>query len=100
VRLTPTEVDRLLIFTAAEVARRRLARGVLLNHPEAVALISWEVIEAARDGLTYDEATERGRSVLTGDQVIDGVADMLDSISIEAVFPDGTKLIHLTRPIS
>jgi urease subunit gamma len=100
VRLTPTEVDRLLIFTAAEVARRRLARGVLLNHPEAVALISWEVIEAARDGLSYDEATELGRSVLTGDQVIDGVAEMLDSISIEAVFPDGTKLIHLARPIS
>jgi urease subunit gamma len=100
VRLTPTEIDRLLIFTAAELARRRLERGVRLNHPEAVALISSEIIEAARDGLTYDEAAERGRTVLTRGQVMDGVAEMLESLSVEAVFPDGSKLIQLARPIT
>jgi urease subunit gamma len=99
-KLTPTEIDRLLIFTAGEVARRRLARGVLLNHPEAVALIASEVIEAARDGATYDEAVARATSLLTRSQVIDGVAEMLDSVSVEAVFRDGTKLIQLARPIS
>jgi urease gamma subunit len=99
-KLTPTEIDRLLIFTAGEVARRRLARGVLLNHPEAVALISSEVIEAARDGATYEEAVAQASSLLDRSQVIEGVAEMLDSLSVEAVFRDGTKLIQLARPIS
>jgi urease subunit gamma/beta len=98
-RLTPTEIDRLLIFTAAQVARGRLARGLALNHPEAVALIASEVIEAARDGVDYDTAVERGRSALRVDQVLDGVADMVDSVSVEAVFADGTKLVQLARPI-
>jgi urease subunit gamma len=100
VRLTPTEIDRLLIFTAGEAARRRLERGVRLNHPEAVALICSTVIEAARDGAGYDEAVARGAGALTREQVMDGVPEMLESCSVEAVFPDGTKLVQLVRPIA
>jgi urease gamma subunit len=99
-RLTPTEMDRLLIFTAGQVARTRLARGLALNHPEAVAYICSEIIEAARDGADYDTVVERAKTALRPDQVLDGVPDMLDSISVEAVFADGTKLVQIPRPIS
>lgn len=99
-RLTPTEIDRLLISTAASLARRRMARGLQLNHPEAVAVLCDEVIEAARDGATYDEAVERARHVLTRKDVLEGVDEMVDVVSVEAVFPDGSKVIHLVRPIS
>jgi urease gamma subunit len=99
-RLTPTEVDRLLLFTAAEIARRRRGRGLQLNHPEAVALIASEVIEAARDGASFDEAVERGHQVLTRKDVLDGVDEMVDVLSVEAVFPDGSKVVQLVRPIT
>ncbi len=97
--LTPQERDKLLVLFAADVARRRLARGVLLNHPEAVALITEHVIEGARDGRSVGELTSTGRSVLTRAQVMAGVPEMIDSVQVEATFPDGTKLVTVHSPI-
>ena len=97
--LTPQERDKLLVLFAADVARRRLARGVLLNHPEAVALITEHVIEGARDGRPVRELMETGRAVLTRAQVMAGVPEMIDSVQVEATFPDGTKLVTVHSPI-
>jgi urease subunit gamma len=97
--LTPQERDKLLVAMAAEVARRRLARGVRLNHPEAVALITDHVVEGARDGRSVAELMSTGRSVLTREQVLDGIPEMLDSVQVEATFPDGTKLVTVHSPI-
>lgn len=97
--LTPQERDKLLLHVAADVARRRLERGVRLNHPEAVALISDHVLEGARDGRSVSELMDTGRSVLRRDQVIAGVPEMIDSVQVEATFPDGTKLVTVHDPI-
>jgi urease subunit gamma len=97
--LTPQERDKLLVLFAADVARRRLDRGVLLNYPEAVALITEHVIEGARDGRSVSELMSSGRSVLTRAQVMSGVPEMIDSVQVEATFPDGTKLVTVHSPI-
>jgi urease subunit gamma len=97
--LTPREKDKLLIATAAMVARRRLERGVKLNHPEAVALISDFILEGARDGRTVAELMESGAHVLSRTQVMDGIAEMISDIQVEATFPDGTKLVTVHEPI-
>ena len=94
--LTPREKDKLLIATAAMVARRRLERGVKLNHPEAVALISDFIVEGARDGKTVAQLMEAGAHVLTRAQVMDGIPEMIHDIQVEATFPDGTKLVTVT----
>jgi urease subunit gamma len=99
VNLTPREKDKLLIAMAATVARRRLERGVKLNHPEAVALISDFVVEGARDGRSVADLMEHGAHVLTRDQVMEGVADMIHDVQVEATFPDGTKLVTVHEPI-
>ena len=97
--LNPKELDRLLVFTAAELARRRLARGVKLNHPEAVALLTDEIFEAARDGMSVEEVVERAATILTVESVMDGVAEMVPSLSVDALFPDGTRLVTVNNPI-
>lgn len=97
--LTPREKDKLLIAMAAMVARRRLERGVRLNHPEAVALITEAVLEGARDGRRVADLMQSGAAVLTRSQVMDGVADMIPEIQVEATFPDGTKLVTVHQPI-
>ncbi len=97
--LTPREKDKLLISMAANVARRRLERGVKLNHPEAVALITDFVVEGARDGRTVADLMEQGAAVLTRDQVMEGVAEMIADVQVEATFPDGTKLVTVHEPI-
>ena len=97
--LTPREKDKLLIAMAALIARRRLERGVRLNHPEAVALITDFVVEGARDGRSVAELMEAGARVLTRDQVMEGVADMIHDVQVEATFPDGTKLVTVHEPI-
>ena len=97
--LTPREKDKLLISVAAMVARRRLERGVKLNHPEAVALISDFVLEGARDGRRVVELMEAGAHVLRRDQVMEGVADMIPDVQVEATFPDGVKLVTIHEPI-
>jgi urease subunit gamma len=99
VNLTPREKDKLLVAMAAIVARRRLERGVKLNHPEAVALITDYVVEGARDGRTVAELMRDGGTVITRDQVMDGIADMIHEIQVEATFPDGTKLVTVHNPI-
>lgn len=97
--LTPREKDKLLVFTAALVAERRRARGLKLNYPEAVALISAAVMEGARDGKTVAQLMSEGRSVLRREDVMDGVAEMIPDIQVEATFPDGTKLVTVHDPI-
>jgi urease subunit gamma len=97
--LTPREKDKLLIAMAAIVARRRLERGVKLNHPEAVALISDFILEGARDGRTVIDLMEAGAHVLSRDQVMHGIAEMIHDIQVEATFPDGTKLVTVHEPI-
>ena len=97
--LTPREKDKLLIFTAALLAERRRARGLKLNHPEAVALISAAIMEGARDGKTVAQLMGDGKTVLTRDEVMDGVAEMVAEIQVEATFPDGTKLVTVHQPI-
>ena len=97
--LTGREKDKLLVAMAAMVARNRLARGVKLNHPEAIALITDHVVEGARDGHSVATLMASGGHVLTRDQVMDGIADMIHDIQVEATFPDGTKLVTVHRPI-
>ncbi len=97
--LTPREMDKLMIFTAAEVARRRKDRGLKLNYPESIAYITWEIIEGARDGRTVSELMEKGRHILGRDDVMDGVREMIEQIQVEATFPDGTKLVTVHEPI-
>ena len=97
--LTPREKDKLLISMAAMVARRRLERGVKLNHPEAVALITDFIVEGARDGKTVAELMRDGGKVISREQVMDGIADMIHDIQVEATFPDGTKLVTVHQPI-
>jgi len=97
--LTPREKDKLLIATAAMVARRRLERGIKLNHPESVALISDFILEGARDGRTVAELMEAGAHVLTRTQVMEGIPEMIHDVQVEATFPDGTKLVTVHNPI-
>ncbi|MEP3233486.1 MAG: urease subunit gamma [Hyphomicrobiales bacterium] len=97
--LTPREKDKLLIAMAAEVARKRLARGVVLNHPEAIALITDFVVEGARDGRSVADLMEAGAHVITRDQVMEGIAEMIHDIQVEATFPDGVKLVTVHEPI-
>ncbi len=97
--LTPREKDKLLLFTAALLAERRKARGLKLNHPEAVAYISAAILEGARDGRSVTELMDYGRTLLTADDVMEGVAVMVDEVQVEATFPDGTKLVTVHEPI-
>lgn len=96
---TPKETNRLLVFAAAELARKRLARGLKLNHPEALALLTDEIFEEARAGKTLPEVVEHARSVLRREDVMEGVPEMLLSIQVDALFPDGTRLVTVNRPI-
>ena len=98
--LTPADTEKLLLSVAGLVARDRLARGVRLNHPESVALLATWVIERARDGVSVIELMETGREVLGRDQVMEGVAEMITDVQVEATFPDGRKLVTLHHPIS
>ncbi len=98
-QLTPREKDKLLLFTAALVAERRLMRGVKLNYPEAVAYISAAIMEGARDGQSVAELMAYGRTLLTVDDVMEGIAEMLHDVQVEATFPDGTKLVTVHDPI-
>lgn len=97
--LTPREKDKLLLFTAALLAERRKARGLKLNHPEAIAYISAAILEGARDGRSVTELMDYGRTLLTADDVMEGVASMVDEVQVEATFPDGTKLVTVHEPI-
>jgi len=97
--LTPREKDKLLIFTAGLLAERRMARGLKLNYPEALALISAAVMEGARDGKTVAQLMSLGRTILTRDDVMDGIAEMIPDIQVEATFLDGTKLVTVHQPI-
>ena len=98
-KLTPREKDKLLVSVAAMVARERLARGVKLNHPEAVALITDFVVEGARDGKSVADLMEAGAHVITAGQCMDGIAEMIHDVQVEATFPDGTKLVTVHHPI-
>jgi len=98
-RLSPREKDKLMLSMAAMVARRRLERGVRLNHPEAIALISDFILEGARDGRSVSQLMADGAQVLTRDQVMEGIAEMIHDVQVEATFPDGTKLVTVHRPI-
>ncbi|BFN13345.1 urease subunit gamma [Marinobacter sp. RI1] len=97
--LTPRDKDKLLLFTAALLAERRKAKGLKLNYPEAVALISAEIMEGAREGRTVAELMSSGTEILTREDVMDGVADMVHEVQVEATFPDGTKLVTVHNPI-
>ncbi|ABZ78010.1 urease, gamma subunit [Shewanella halifaxensis HAW-EB4] len=97
--LTPREKDKLMLFTAGLVAERRLNRGLKLNYPEAVALISCAIMEGARDGRTVADLMNYGRTVLTADQVMEGVPEMVHNVQVECTFPDGTKLVSIHEPI-
>jgi urease subunit gamma len=98
-RLTPREKDKLLVAMAAEVARKRLARGVKLNYPEAIALITDYVVEGARDGRTVADLMQAGAHVISRDQVMEGISEMIHEVQVEATFPDGTKLVTVHEPI-
>ena len=97
--LTPREQEKLMIFTAAEVARRRRARGLKLNYPEAMAIITAEIMEGARDGKSVSALMQEGTSILGRDDVMDGVPEMIEEVQVEATFPDGTKLVTVHHPI-
>ena len=99
VHLSPHEQDRLMLSYAAELAHRRRARGLRLNHPEAVAVLSSWVLEGARDGRSVADLMAAGRDVLTRDDVMDGIPELVDEVQVEATFPDGTKLVTVHRPI-
>jgi urease gamma subunit len=99
VHLTPREIDKLLIFSAGELARKRLARGLKLNHPEAVALITSEILEMIRDGRSVAEIMSLGATILSADAVMEGVPAMIPEIQVEGTFPDGTKLVTVHQPI-
>ncbi|NRA20111.1 MAG: urease subunit gamma [Oceanospirillaceae bacterium] len=98
--LLPREKDKLLLFTAALLAERRLLRGVKLNYPEAMAYISMEIVEGARDGKSVAELMSYGKTLLSADQVMESVPDMISDVQVEATFPDGTKLVTVHNPIS
>jgi urease subunit gamma len=98
-QLTPQEKDKLLIFTAGLVAERRKEKGLKLNHPEAVAYISAAILEGAREGRTVSELMQYGTTLLTRDDVMEGIAEMIDEVQVEATFPDGTKLVTVHSPI-
>ena len=98
-QLTPREKDKLLIAMAAEVARKRLARGVKLNYPEAIALITDALVEGARDGRSVADMMQAGAHIITRDQVMEGIAEMIPEVQVEATFPDGTKLVTVHDPI-
>ena len=97
--LTPREQEKLLIFTAAELARRRRARGLKLNHPEALAIITAEILEGIRDGRSVSDLMSFGLGILGRDDVMEGVPEMIDEVQVEGTFPDGTKLVTVHRPI-
>ncbi len=97
--LTPREHEKLMVVVAADLARRRQARGLLLNHPESVAVITYELIEGARDGRTVADLMSFGTTILTREQVMDGIAEMISDVQVEATFPDGTKLVTVHNPI-
>ena len=97
--LTPREREKLMIVVAADLARRRQARGLKLNHPEAVAIITYEIIEGARDGRSVAELMSYGTTILKVDDVMEGIADMIHDVQVEATFPDGTKLVTVHNPI-
>nr|WP_319947399.1 urease subunit gamma [uncultured Shimia sp.] len=97
--LTPREKDKLLVAMAAEVARKRLARGIKLNHPEAIALITDAVVEGARDGRSVADLMEAGAHIITADQCMEGIPQMIHDVQVEATFPDGTKLVTVHHPI-
>lgn len=98
-KLTPKEIDRLTVFTLAELARRHLARGLKLNHPESVALIADEVFEGARAGLPYAEVVARAGAILNRNDVMEGIAEMIPVVQVDALFPDGTRLVTIHHPI-
>jgi urease subunit gamma len=97
--LTPREKDKLMIVVAADLARRRKERGVLLNYPESVALITYEVMEGARDGKTVADLMSFGSTILKKEEVMDGISEMINEVQVEATFPDGTKLVTVHHPI-
>ncbi|ASN40739.1 MAG: urease subunit gamma [Paeniglutamicibacter terrestris] len=97
--LTPREHEKLMIVVAADLARRRQARGLLLNHPESVAILTYELIEGARDGRTVADLMSYGTTILAREQVMEGVAEMISDVQVEATFPDGTKLVTVHNPI-
>ncbi|GIP28254.1 urease subunit gamma [Paenibacillus sp. J23TS9] len=98
-QLLPREIDKLLIVVAADLARRRKERGLKLNHPEAIAFITYEVLEGARDGRTVAELMEFGATILSREDVMEGIPEMIHDIQVEATFPDGTKLVTVHNPI-
>ena len=98
--LTPREQEKLMIFTAAEVARRRRARGLKLNYPEAMAIITADILEGARDGKSVAVLMQAGTKILTRAEVMEGVAEMIEEVQVEATFPDGTKLVTVHNPIA
>lgn len=98
--LTPRDKDKLMLFSAAQLAERRKARGLKLNYPEAVALISFEIMEGARDGRSVADLMSFGREILSREEVMEGVAEMVDEVQVEATFPDGTKLVTVHTPIN
>ncbi|PER06051.1 urease subunit gamma [Bacillus cereus] len=98
-RLTPREIDKLLVVVAADLAYRRKERGLKLNYPESIAIITYEILEGARDGKNVAELMELGKTILSAEDVMDGIADMISDIQVEATFPNGTKLVTIHQPI-